>query len=154
MQTIPTALCTLNPQAQNSTAWWISNELALDSSLGVLVIFYGTMVFPSFRTCCHLSVPDSGMKMPGCSRCGMCQDSLRVWLGIMLAVCPGKHSVAHKLELESLASHTHTQTQHTNFWWVTPSENPPENCNTRLVFGHKSWNFSPPAPGWISWMNE
>lgn len=68
----------------------------------------------------------------------MCQDALRVWLGIMLAVCPGKRSVAHKLELESLVH---------KLLEIDPFPDPPENCNTRLVFGRKSRNFSPPAPG-------
>ncbi|KAL1249981.1 hypothetical protein QQF64_020986 [Cirrhinus molitorella] len=87
------------------------------------------------------------MKMPGCSRCGMCQDALRVWLGIILAFCPGKRSVAHKLELESLASLSQTDTHTHKLLEIDPFSDPPENCNTRLVFGRKSRNFSPPAPG-------
>lgn len=55
----------------------------------------------------------------------------------MLVFCPEKHSVAHKLELESLGSPTHTQTQHANFWTVTTFLIQQRSATLRLVFGCK-----------------
>lgn len=102
----PSALCTLNPHGTQNFAmnWIVFNGTSN---------YCGTMTPPPcLQMRCHLSARGIREMMPGLSPGGMCQVRLRVWLGIMLAVCPGKRFVAHRRRLRVInlsSPHKHTQ---------------------------------------------